>query len=180
MQTLSLGCGQKKHPGSIGIDVNSDSHADIIHNLNVFPYPFEEDTFDAVIAENIMEHLDDIVLVMEELHRITKANGVIHITTPHFTSMDAYSDPTHKHYFSMRSFDYFTGDFNQFAYYSKARFFKRKVEVHFWSLPRLGNIKPQHWFGAHLLSKHMPSVYERFFAYLFPAQYLRFELIVIK
>ena len=39
---LDLGCGNKKRDGTIGVDFNSRTKADIIHDLNIFPYPFED------------------------------------------------------------------------------------------------------------------------------------------
>ena len=38
---LDLGCGSKKRPGAIGVDINAASGADVIHDLDVLPYPFE-------------------------------------------------------------------------------------------------------------------------------------------
>ncbi len=178
---LDFGCGTKRHPNSIGIDINPNSNADIIHNLDLFPYPLEDNTFDEVWCDGIIEHLADVVGVMEELHRVSKPGGQITIITPYFSSLDAFTDPTHKHYFSSRSFDYFTGDFPQYGFYSaKARFVKRKVDIYFWDLPRLGGIHPQYLLGAKLLSTRFLSIYERFFAYILPAQTIRFELEVVK
>ena len=37
---------------------------------------------------------------MDELHRICRPGARIQLRTPHFSSMLAYSDPTHTHYFS--------------------------------------------------------------------------------
>jgi hypothetical protein len=34
--------------------------------------------------------------------------------------------------------------------------------------------------GAHWLAQRFPSVYERFFAYILPAQSIRFELQAVK
>lgn len=177
---LDVGCGRAKTPGAIGIDANPASDADVIHDLEDFPYPFRDDSFDRIICNGIVEHLDNVVRVMEELHRIGRPGAVITITTPYFTSVDAFTDPTHKHYFSSRSFDYFTGDFPEYSFYSTARFCKQKVDISFWSLPRLGNIRPQHWLGAKALVTHAPMIYERFFAYLLPAQTIRYELVVEK
>ncbi len=180
MRVLDLGCGRAKTEGAIGIDVNRDSDADIIHDLNDLPYPFLDDTFDRIICSGIIEHVDDVVRVMEELHRVSRPNGVIEIMTPYFSSVDAWTDPTHKHYFSSRSFDYFTGEFPEYSFYSRARFRKQRVDIQFWSLPRLFNIRPQHWLGAKLLADQAPMIYERFFAFIFPAQRIYFELVAIK
>jgi SAM-dependent methyltransferase len=181
MRVLDLGCGKRKLPGALGIDVNANSDADVIHDLNAFPYPFDEDAFDRVHCDGILEHLDNVVGVMEELHRITRPGGVVEIITPYFTSVDAFTDPTHKHYFSARSFTYFTGEFPEYGFYSaKARFRRKKIEISFWRLPRLGGLRPQHLLGAHWLANRFTSIYERFFAYVLPAQTIRYELIVVK
>jgi SAM-dependent methyltransferase len=178
---LDVGCGRKRRPGSIGIDHNPDSAADILHDLNEFPYPLADDSFDEVWCDSILEHLSDTVGVMRELHRIGRPGARVTIITPYFTSLDAYTDPTHVHYFSARSFDYFTGEFQEFRYYAEAlRFRKRRVEIVFWPLPRMGNVYPQHLLGAHILANRFTSVYERFFAYLLPAQTIIFELEVMK
>ena len=47
---------------------------------------------------------------MEELYRILKPNGEIKIIVPYFRSVWAFADPTHKHYFTSRSFDYYDRD----------------------------------------------------------------------
>ncbi len=180
MRVLDLGCGRAKTPGAIGVDVSRNSDADVLHDVEQFPYPFRDNSFDRVVCNGIIEHVDNVVRVMEELHRICRPGGFILITTPYFTSVDAYTDPTHRHYFSSRSFDYFTGEFPEYTFYSTARFRKQKVDIRFWSLPRLGNIRPQHWLGARVLAARAPMLYERFFAYLLPAQTIYYELVVVK
>ena len=39
MKILDLGCGKRKRKGTVGIDISKDTDADIIHDLNKFPYP---------------------------------------------------------------------------------------------------------------------------------------------
>lgn len=181
MRALDLGCGKHRHAKAIGIDLNPNSDANVIADLESIPYPFGNNSFSLIYCDGILEHLGDVVRVMEELHRIAEPSARIHVTTPYFTSLDAFTDPTHKHYFSSRSFDYFTGQFPEYSFYSStAKFAKRQVEIQFWALPRLGGIRPQHFLGAHLMARWATSLYERFFAYLLPAQSIRFELEVIK
>jgi len=177
---LDVGCGRRKIPGAIGIDFNINTDADVVHNLNHFPYPFPDNNFDKIHCDGILEHLDDIVCVMEELHRIAKPGALVEVTAPYFTSVDAFTDPTHKRFFAMRSFDYFTDDFPEYSFYSTARFRRVKVEVSFWKLPRLRGVRIQHFVGAAWLARRFPSLYERFFAYILPAQSIHYELEVIK
>ena len=72
LKILDLGCGKKKRPGAIGVDYSDRHNADVIHDLNVFPYPFESDSIDQVFLDNVLEHLDKPMRVMEEVQRITK------------------------------------------------------------------------------------------------------------
>lgn len=120
---LDLGCGRRKLPGAVGIDINPESDADIIHDLNVVPYPFPENQFDVVLCLDILEHLDNIVRVMEEVHRISRPGARIEIHVPSLSSAARHVDPTHRHAFTSRSFDYFIKENKAAAYgYSKVHF----------------------------------------------------------
>lgn len=129
MKILDLGCGKNKIKESIGIDISEYSDADIIHDLNKFPYPFNDNEFDFINADNVLEHLVDIVKVMEELHRITKNGSIIKIIVPFFRSDYSFIDPTHKHFFTYRSFDYFdpNKEFNNKYKYSFCLFKINKI-----------------------------------------------------
>lgn len=178
---LDLGCGNQKRPGSIGVDSNAATQADVVHNLDTFPYPFSDNRFSTIYVTHCIEHLDDIVRVMEELHRIGKTNCRLIIDAPYFSGQDAFSDPTHKHFFTSRSFDYFTGDFPEFSFYSsKARFKKISYNIDFWKIHKLGGIRLQNYLGFGFLANRLTGLYEKFFAFIFPAQSIRYELEVIK
>ncbi len=178
---LDVGCGNKKRPGSIGIDSNPDTQADMIHDLNRFPYPFENDSFDRIYVTHCIEHLNDVVKVMEELHRIAKPGARVTIDAPYFSGQDAFSDPTHKHFFTSRSFDYFTGDFPEFSFYSsQARFKKLSFHIDFWVIHKLGGLRLQNYLGLGFFANKLTGVYEKFFAFIFPAQSIRYELEVTK
>ncbi len=55
---LDRGCGKKKRQGAVGVDFNERTDADIIHDLNLFPYPFEDEIYDEVYIDNTLEHLE--------------------------------------------------------------------------------------------------------------------------
>lgn len=107
---LDLGCGKKKRQGSIGVDYSDRHDADVIHNLNVFPYPFMDNEFDEIYLDNVLEHLHDPMRVMEEVHRISKAGGQVKVIVPYFRSAWAFIDPTHQHFFTVDSFAYYDPD----------------------------------------------------------------------
>lgn len=172
---LHLGCGMEKLPGSIGIDINKKSRADIIHDLNKFPYPFKAGEFEKILADNILEHLDDIPRVMEELFRISKNGGRIIINSSHFSSVDSFTDPTHKHFFTSRSFDYFIPGEDLFKYqYSNIKFKKIKVRV---GSNYLNNILID--LLLKIINKYL-VFYEKRVAFIFPVGSINYELEVIK
>ena len=126
---LDLGCGKKKRSGAIGVDWSDQHDADVIHDLNLFPYPFRKSEFDEIYIDNTLEHLDDVILVMEEVYRICKPGGLVKVVVPYFRSVWAYIDPTHKHFFTVNSLAYFDPDhiICKRYEYSSARFKQEKI-----------------------------------------------------
>ena len=161
MKILDLGCGLRKKEGAIGIDSNPRSGADIIHDLNKFPYPFKDNEFDMIVCNHILEHLDDISKIVAEIYRIAKPMAIIVIKVPHFSGVDAFVDPTHKHFFSFRSFDYFIPEtelFKDFPYYSQLKFnIIRKKILFNWFFRRI---------GLEYIMNKFPGKYEAFLAHI--------------
>lgn len=100
---LNLGCGYDLKEGYINVDYRQP--CDIEWDLNVFPYPFEENSVDEIIMWRILEHLDDVSKVLEELYHILKIGGVIKIRVPYANSPNMWRDFTHKHFFTLDSFN---------------------------------------------------------------------------
>ncbi|WP_440931017.1 class I SAM-dependent methyltransferase [Candidatus Pelagibacter sp.] len=124
-EKLNLGSGNEIKEDFINVDFKQDINVDVVHNLNNFPWPFENNTFSEVLAENVIEHLDDFMKVMEEIYRVTKQDSLIKISVPYWNSSYAYIDPTHKKGFHELTFSFFDPESpycKQRPYYSKARF----------------------------------------------------------
>jgi hypothetical protein len=109
-RVLDVGCGRDKLPGSIGIDRNPRSDADIIHDLDARPWPIEDGSFDEVRALDVLEHVVDFVGCVEEIHRVCRDGALVHVRMPFVSSVDAFTDPTHRRAGSARTFDYFVPD----------------------------------------------------------------------
>jgi len=175
VKILHLGCGSAKIKGSIGIDIDPKSQADVIHDLDKFPYPFKAGEFDQVFAEHIIEHLDNIPKTIEEIHRVLKNSGKLIIRGPHFSSTDMFTDPTHKHFLTSRTFDYFIKDSAFYDWhYGKAKFKKKKVI--------LGPTKITNPLLRLILwwINHHQVFYERRFAFIFPVGVIEYELEAVK
>lgn len=117
----NLGAGRDWMEGAVNIDFFAEN-ADVRHDLNVVPYPFADDSFDEIFAMNIIEHLDDVVGVMREIHRIGVDGCVVNIRVPHFRSACLYEDVTHKHGFAWKSFDIFLEDGAVYGEYAEFRY----------------------------------------------------------
>ena len=173
---LDLGCGLRKRPGAVGIDINARSHADVIHDLNRFPYPFPDDHFDEIFCDNIIEHLDDVLKVMEEVHRIAKPSALVTIIVPFYPHQQAHTDPTHRHFFGVHSFDYFIdGTANAGFQYSNAGFTLLSVEFE-------KGLAQRHWIDRMIVAfaNARKDLYENRLANLLPLRNLTFELRVSK
>ena len=177
---LDLGCGNQKREGAIGIDINPDTNADIIHDLNTYPYPFEGSTFEIIYADNVIEHLDNVVNVMEELHRISKLGGIIIIKVPYFRSRYAFIDPTHKHYFTVESFTYFDPSHIHHTLYNYSRCLFKTIKIVFEEdFPKKGMTGIAITAFRQFCNKY-PNFYEHFVSHLLPLDQLSFYLKTIK
>ena len=79
---LHLGSGLKYRSDAVNVDLTSDTNPDVVHNLNVRPWPFETSTFDEVHAHDVIEHLDDVLKTLEEIHRVSRPGAMVYLTVP--------------------------------------------------------------------------------------------------
>ncbi len=178
MKTLDLGCGLHKSPGSIGLDVVPLPSVDVVHDLNVFPYPFDADTFDCIRVIHVIEHLQSIVKTMEEIHRIAKPEAVVTILTPHHSDASSWQDPTHIWHLSTGSFNFFEKN-HESNYYSTARFRVQRAHVKLLKIyARLGmewlvNLRDRRY-------RFIRKFWEQHLCYVVRGKVLEFELVVIK
>lgn len=125
---MNLGCGNKKIAGFIGVDRIKTAAADVVHDLNMAPYPFAAGSVDEIIADNVLEHLNDVIAVLEEWHRLCRNGAIIKISLPYYKSSGAFTDPTHKHFFTENSFQYFKPE-HGYHFYTGAKFKILKTEL---------------------------------------------------
>ena len=118
MKILDLGCGDNKVEGAVGLDNIALPEVDIVHDLLHFPYPIKDNSFDTIYLRHVIEHfnIDKINNIMNECYRILKKDGQLFINVPHVFSIAAFTDPTHKQYFTFGS-GYFWDKKYQKSYY---------------------------------------------------------------
>jgi SAM-dependent methyltransferase len=136
-RVLDIGCGLRKTPGAVGMDINPRTDADICHDLDDIPYPFDDSAFDEVVGVHVIEHLNDPMPVMAELHRIVRPGGTVRLVVPHWTNPDWATDLTHRSCLNSYSFRNLTESHAIFPFSTDVRFRQRRVRVTLLNLWRL-------------------------------------------
>jgi len=110
---LNLGCGRdyrKDYTGDVewvNLDCPDSYHADVRHNLDVLPYPFEDNCFDMVLCSHVLEHVIKPLDVMKEVCRILKPSGrvVVRLPVGDFTVDHLRGIHTRDYFHSITRFD---------------------------------------------------------------------------
>jgi SAM-dependent methyltransferase len=179
---IDLGCGTQKKAGFTGVDKIPLPGVDIICDVDKERIPLEDSTVDEVYSMHFMEHVTDLVAVMEELWRVCKKDAKITIAVPYFTSVGAFRDPTHKHFFAFETFDHFTGSSKVPSFYSEAKFLIVKKRILFYPSNSnfYGKLRFLHMMPFQLIASVCPYLYEHSLLKLFSARDLYVELRVLK
>lgn len=173
---LNLGCGKDIKTGWVNLDsIAKLPGIDICHDLENLPLPFGDNTFDEVLCQSVLEHIDDYIPLLRDIHRILKTGGKLTILVPHFTSKNAYTDPTHIRYFACRTFNFFT-EAHSHAYYFDFSFSKIvRIRINF-------EKNPLYFYNYILnflvnLNTSTQTIYEDTPLRVFPAFDISYELI---
>jgi hypothetical protein len=102
---LDIACGKTKKAGFIGVDIWEG--ADIVCDLETFPWPFDDDSVDELFCSHYIEHTPDLISFANELHRIMRVGAKAQIIAPYYSSIRAWQDPTHLRAISENTFLYF-------------------------------------------------------------------------
>jgi SAM-dependent methyltransferase len=108
---LDIACGGNKRPGWTGIDVRSLDGVDIVHDLDVLPWPLPDACVLAAICSNYVAHINPhklgFVKFMDEVWRVMRPGGKLMVVAPHAWSPGSAQDPTHCNQINENTWDYF-------------------------------------------------------------------------
>jgi SAM-dependent methyltransferase len=129
---LNLGCGKDPFRGNwFNLDRVGGYGADIVCTVGRDEIPMETSSVDCVYANQVLEHIPDIVAAMREIHRVLKPGGRLVACTPHAGSDGAWEDPTHVRAFTAQSWAFYDDRLydipNQPGYYPSGVDFRFEV-----------------------------------------------------
>jgi len=96
---LNMGCGANKLPGYVNVDKFDTCAPDQVVDLEVFPWPFDDNVAEEVVFRHVLEHIGrdtQIYLdVIRELYRNCRPGALVQIMVPHPRHDSFLNDPTH-------------------------------------------------------------------------------------
>lgn len=96
---LNLGCGQHKVDGYVNVDKFAECDPDLVWDLEIFPWPWADDSVSEIRLIHVLEHLgrelDVFLSIMKELYRVCADDARIVVHVPHHRHDDFANDPTH-------------------------------------------------------------------------------------
>lgn len=107
---IDIGCGPRKAPGFIGVDIAPAPGVDIVADLGQ-AFPFDDSTVDELRAHDVIEHLADRIHTMNEIWRICKPGAKVDVRVPSSDGRGAFQDPTHISFWNINSFKYYCVEF---------------------------------------------------------------------
>ncbi|MBI2307765.1 MAG: methyltransferase domain-containing protein [Rhodocyclales bacterium] len=137
---LNLGSGKDWRDNCLNVDISEVFRPDALLDIGR-PIPagaaldtirfgridLRSEMFDAIFANDVLEHIPDLVTAMGNCLTLLKAGGTFHIVVPYDLSLGAWQDPTHLRAFNENSWLYYT-DWYWYLGWAEARFDRLSTE----------------------------------------------------
>jgi predicted SAM-dependent methyltransferase len=181
---IELGCGPNKVVGAIGIDKIQDENVDIIADIeNGLPF-LPDNSVDELVSKHLLEHIENLDQLIKEIYRVLKPGGIHRAIVPHFSNPYFYSDYTHRRFFGLYTFDYFSDETSKLKrkvpnFYNKIQFHITKRYLRFYSLRPILNLFRRIYSRWVNRSPSAQECYEESWCYHFPCQEIHFEMTKI-
>jgi predicted SAM-dependent methyltransferase len=108
---LNMGCGFKKLNDYWNVDIERRCNPDQVLDFEITPWPYADNFFDKITADNILEHLGQdpkvFTNIIKEMYRISKDGAEWFINVPHHRCDLFWDDYTHVRPLSAKTFKMF-------------------------------------------------------------------------
>jgi SAM-dependent methyltransferase len=111
LRGLNVGCGngtiERTFRGNyfINSDINTSPWSDFEFDITK-KWPFPTGFFEHIVANNVLEHVDDLIFVCSEVDRCLQTGGVFQIEVPFIGSYNHGTDVTHRRGLTYESFNF--------------------------------------------------------------------------
>ena len=99
MTKINIGCGKDYLDDWVNVDFYDDSTCDIKHDLEIFPWPWEDNSVSEILIKHTLEHLGAdwkvYIKILQEMYRVCEDNAHIQVDVPSPWHWNYISDPTH-------------------------------------------------------------------------------------
>lgn len=128
---LELGCGGFPREGFQGIDIYPAYPGCIVMDLEIGIDSLGFANIEEIWADNVLEHITNLIVLMNSCHRACAPGGRFHIKVPLANTVGSLKDPTHVRQFIPESFDYFdqNWDYERQPNYGILKWIVEKIEV---------------------------------------------------
>jgi SAM-dependent methyltransferase len=178
-RVLDVGCGPAKQEGAVGIDQFALPGVDIVANLNAV-WPIEDASFDHVVFRHSIVHLNSLEGALREARRVVRPGGVIEIISPHFSSDNAFTDPTMNFSTGYRTMDYYCSNGSMiYGYYGQLGLRIRRRRIHLYRTERTTirhRVIGMLFWPADALVNAAPRIYEKFLCFIVRGNEVHFVL----
>jgi SAM-dependent methyltransferase len=117
--TLNLGSGKDWREDCLNADIQASKDPDWLLDITKVPWgetirtrlgelEIKPGMFEAILANDVLEHIPDLVAAMTNCKQLLQVGGQMHIHVPYDLSFGAWQDPTHVRAFNEKSWLYYT------------------------------------------------------------------------
>lgn len=108
---LNMGCGFKKLNDHWNVDVEAKCNPDEVLDFEKTPWPYEDNFFEKITADNILEHIGQdpkvFTNVIKEMYRVSADQAEWFINVPHHRCDLFWDDYTHVRVLTAKTFKMF-------------------------------------------------------------------------
>lgn len=119
VKTLNLGSGKDFQEDCLNADIQENRKPDWVLDITKVPWgetistrfgdvEIKKGMFSKIIANDVLEHIPDVIKAMENCRDLLDDKGEFHISVPYYLSLGAWQDPTHVRAFNENSWIYYT------------------------------------------------------------------------
>jgi SAM-dependent methyltransferase len=183
---IDLGSGPRPRDGFYALDHLELEGIDIVADLNRPLELLPDNCAEHVFSSHALEHVENLLPLLGEIHRITRPGGLVEFVVPHFSNPYYYSDPTHVRFFGLYTMNYFVDTDKQPAawrvpvFYSATRFEMESVKLSFYRTNLFDRLFVPFLRYFVNRSAGAQNFYERRLCWIFPAAEVRYRMRACK